>query len=162
MQTLQESPPCYTVPPSLQELLKEGAFKSLRMMTVEDLTPMSKEEQRQQHREELRQERRAEREAKREWNSAGDIRRLALELGTAGVFSAQSDRGTQGEYVDGTIPNDWTMSRRLRAKLNYKTEMQNMPVILIDVEQAMPQDGISAVIAHEIGHQIDNLANPRY
>jgi hypothetical protein len=102
------------------------------------------------------------RDSLKAWQSAAEYKHLALQLGTAGVFKAESGRGTQGELLDGdTIPYDWRMSDWLRARLNQKTEMQGEAVILISIEMAFSDEGIPAVIAHEIGHYLDHLANGR-
>jgi hypothetical protein len=97
--------------------------------------------------------------ARKYWKASENYRRLALQLDTGGVFTATSESGLQGEYINGTLPRDWNMSERCRALRNGITENKDFPIILIDVEQALPQDGVSESIAHEIGHHLDYLAN---
>jgi hypothetical protein len=124
--------------------------RPLRTLTLEELGALEDGEQFD------KEMRRSTRQA---WKSSANFINLASQLGIGGVFTATSDRHTQGEYVDGTIPYDWSMSAWLRARLNAITEMRSLPVILIDIEQAFPQEGIPKVIAHEIGHHLDHLAN---
>ena len=151
MQTVQESLRRYTVSPLLLKLVKKGICC---MPSEKDLIPLSKEERKQQHREELREERSAKRGAQREWNSAGDIKHLALQLGVKSILAKKSKKGTQGEYLSGDTPNHWEMPWKLSLIIETLDS-----VILIDINNAFVEEGIPAVIAHEIGHHINQLAN---
>jgi hypothetical protein len=97
----------------------------------------------------------AKRQAQREWRSArtGEFKRLALQLGVKRALAKVSKSGEQGEYVNGT-PDYWYMSERSHWIIAY-----NPPAIMIDIEEASQNEGIPEVIAHEIGHHLDALAN---
>jgi hypothetical protein len=143
--------------------MRQRSLGVVLRIIAEDLR-LSKREQQKQRRAERRDERRLKREARHDWNSSGDLKSLAIQLGVARVIAAKSKRCSeqQGEYVAGTLDEDWIVSDRLRAIINGITEYKDLSVILIDVEEANNTfAGVRGALAHEIGHRIDWLANPR-
>ncbi len=98
-------------------------------------------------------DREQKRSVRKAWKDCGDYKRLALRLRVNRVLAKTSKSDRQGEYCDGT-PDGWELSER--QSLNIE---RNIPIIVIDAVQAFIANGIPAVIAHEIGHHLDHLAN---